>query len=470
MRKDNLAIFLFLGLLATTAGYSATALTTTRIGQGFAQPVFLTSPPNDTSRLFIVEQGGAIKIIKNGVTLSRSFLSVSDRISLGFERGLLCMAFHPDYANNRFFYVNYTDVNGDVRLCRYQTAAGDPDSAVRSSELIMMTVDEPEANHNGGTVAFGPNDGYLYFSLGDGGGSGDLHGTIGNGQDLSTLLGKILRLDVNSGTPFGIPPDNPFVGIAGLDEIWSYGWRNPWRLSFDRSTGDMYIADVGQDIYEEIDFQPASSSGGENYGWRLMEGKHCYNPSSNCDPGGLTYPVTEYTHSLGCSVTGGYVYRGCRIPDLRGTYFYADYCSGRIWSFRYNGTTMTDSTNRTTELGGAGVKISNPSSFGEDSRGELYILDHSDGEIYRIVPAEPVQSDCGTPGCCVLPGDVNDDSGMNVGDAVYLINHVFKSGPAPPCSSEADVNNDCGLNVGDAVFLINRVFKNGPPPVCSTCL
>lgn len=449
-------------------GQGATPLTTVRVGLGFTQPVFLTSPPNDTSRLFIVEQGGAIKIIKNGTTLTRPFINISDRISTGFERGLLGMAFHPNYAANRYFYVNYTDVNGDVRLSRFQASTGDPDSAVLTSESILLTVQEPEPNHNGGTVAFSPVDGYLYLSLGDGGSGGDPHGTIGNGQDLTTLLGKILRLDVDGGTPYAIPSDNPFVGIPGRDEIWSYGWRNPWRLSFDRLNGDMYIGDVGQGLYEEIDFESITSGGGQNYGWRLMEGFHCYNPSTNCDPGGLTYPVTEYTHSLGCSVTGGYVYRGCRIPDLRGTYFYADYCSGRIWSFRYNGSTMTDSTERTAELGG-GTSIGSPSSFGEDSRGELYITDHDDGEVYKIVPAGPVQSDCGDPGCCLVPGDANGDGSANVGDGVFLINRVFKNGAAPGCSAEADVNNDCSVNVGDAVFMINRVFKNGAAPTCSLC-
>jgi len=279
-----------------------------------------------------------------------------------------------------------------------------------------------------------------------------------------------LRIDVDGGSPYAIPADNPFVGRSGADEIWAYGLRNPWRMSFDRATFDLYIADVGQGQWEEVDFQPAASAGGENYGWRLMEGLHCYNPSVNCDPGGLTYPVTEYSHANGCSITGGYVYRGCRIPDLRGTYFYGDYCSGRIWSFRYDGAVLSDSAERTTELApGNGMSIGNISSFGEDARGELYIIDYSDGEIYKIVPAEPVTSDCPTVGCCDIPGDANHDSLVNVGDAVFLINFIFRGGPSSACWASGDSNNDCSVNVGDAVYLINYIFRDGLSPQCGDC-
>jgi glucose/arabinose dehydrogenase len=381
------------------------------------------------------------------------------------------MAFHPKYAINGFCFVNYTDLSGAVTISRFSTSSADPDSAVAVSEQVLLVIPEPQANHNGGTILFGPSDGYLYIGVGDGGGSGDNHGTIGNGQDTTTRLGKILRIDVDHGSPYGIPPNNPFANISGADEIWALGLRNPWRMSFDRQTGDLYVADVGQNVWEEIDFQPVASPGGENYGWRLMEGKHCFNPSINCDPGGLVYPVTEYSHLAGCAVTGGYVYRGCQIPDLRGTYFYADYCSGRIWSFRYDGATLTDSMERTAELDPSGTSvISQPSSFGEDARGELYILDLADGEVYKIIPAVPVLSDCQMNGCCSRAGDGNNDGAVNVGDAVFGINYIFKGGPIPTCLSQADANGDCALNIGDAVTLVNYVFKDGPIPQCSPCL
>jgi glucose/arabinose dehydrogenase len=450
---------------------TATALTTELVASGLNKPVYLTSPPSDTSRLFIVEQhSGRVKIIKSGLLLPRPFLDISERISTAFERGLLSLAFHPDFDSNRFFYLNYTDTNGRLIISRFMVSAGDPDSADHESEQILMSIFEPEPNHNGGTLIFGPSDHYLYIGVGDGGGSGDNHGEVGNGQNLNTLLGKILRINVNSDLPYGIPPDNPFVSDSGLDEIWAYGLRNPWRMSFDRETGDLYIADVGQGAWEEVDFQPVSSAGGENYGWRLMEGNACFNPSTNCDPGGLVDPITEYSHSSGCSITGGYVYRGCRIPDLQGTYFYADWCNGRIWSFRYDGAIVSDSAERTSELDPAGaLSIDNPSSFGEDAGGELYILDHDDGEIYKIVPAESVQSECDTIGCCITPGDANNDGLANVGDVVYIINFVFKNGASPECLGAADANIDCTVNVGDAVFLINFIFKGGAVPECSLC-
>lgn len=458
-------------LLTMSSISSGTALTTERVASGFAKPVFLTSAPGDTSRLFIIEQhSGQIKIIKNGMVLARPFLNIGSLISTAFERGLLSMAFHPDYQNNGHFYINYTSTVGSLVISRYQVSGTDPDSAVFSSASIIMTIPEPEANHNGGTLLFGPGDGYLYIGVGDGGGSGDAHGTIGNGQDSTTLLGSILRIDVDGGFPYVIPPSNPFVGRSGSDEIWAYGLRNPWRMSFDRETHDLYIADVGQGKWEEIDYQAASSAGGENYGWRLMEGEHCYNPSVNCDPGGLVYPITEYSHSVGCSITGGYVYRGCRIPDLRGTYFYADYCNGRIWSFRYDGAVLSDSTERTAELApGGGLAIGSISSFGEDALGELYIIDYSDGEIYKIVPAEPVEPDCPTIGCCLIPGDANEDGLTNVGDAVFLINFVFRGGPGSGCRGSGDANVDCSVDVGDAVYLINYIFRSGLSPQCGEC-
>jgi hypothetical protein len=254
--------------------------------------------------------------------------------------------------------------------------------------MILLTIDQPYSNHNGGMIAFGSGDGYLYIGMGDGGSGGDPENRA---QSDTTLLGKLLRIDVDGGSPYAIPVDNPYVGTSGRGEIWAIGIRNPWRYSFDRATHDLYIGDVGQGIWEEIDFQPSTSAGGENYGWRLMEGNHCYNPPTDCDPGGLTDPIHEYDHSGGsCSVTGGYVYRGAVMPFLRGTYLFADYCSGDIWSFDYDGDNLNNFTDRTAELDPpGGLTISNVSSFGEDAAGELYICDYADGEVYKIVPGNP---------------------------------------------------------------------------------
>jgi glucose/arabinose dehydrogenase len=447
----------------------ATALTTDRVASGLTNPTFATSPPGD-DRLFILEQGGVIKILKTGSVLATPFLDISTDVVSGGERGLLGLAFAPDYQTSGEFYVDYTGSGGDTYIMRFHVS-GDPDVADAASGETILHIPQPQTNHNGGMLAFSPNDGYLYVGLGDGGAAGDPHGLIGNGQDSTTLYGSILRLDVSGGgMGYGVPLTNPLIATPGQDEIWAFGFRNPWRFSFDRATGDLYIGDVGEATYEEIDFQPASSTGGENYGWRLKEGLHCYNPPVACDPGGLTDPILEYDHTDGNAVTGGYVYRGCQIPDLRGTYFYADYGSARIFSFSYDGSTKSDSTERTTELAPTtGMSIDLISSFAEDADGELYIVDYLDGEIYKIIADEPVLPDCAA-GCCVIAGDVNDDGAYNISDGVYIINNVFKGGPDPTCYTTADVNDDGAYNISDAVHIINNVFKGGSGPSCSsTC-
>lgn len=349
------------------------------VATGLNFPLDLTTPPNDP-RLFVVEKTGRIRVIKDGVVLAAPFLDLHDRVSGGPEQGLLGLAFDPAYPSNGRFVVNYTDLNGDTRISAFRVSA-DPDVADASTETVLLAVPQPFSNHNGGGLAFGP-DGYLYAGLGDGGGGGD---PSGNGQSLATLLGKLVRIDLNGGTPYAVPPDNPFAAAAGPathGEIWSYGLRNPWRFSFDRLTHDLYIGDVGQDAHEEIDVAPAPGGGrGLNFGWNRMEGAHCYPPAAGdaCDRAGLTLPVVDYDHGQGCSVTGGYVYRGAAIPDLQGVYLYGDYCQGFVRSFRFAGGQATDQRDWQVLRPGGNV-----TSFGEDAAGELYILT-AQGGVYRIV-------------------------------------------------------------------------------------
>ena len=302
-----------------------------KVADGFALPLLVTHAGDGSGRMFVVQQRGLIRIMKDGQVLPEPFLDLSALVTPGGnEQGLLGLAFAPDYAQSGIFYVHYTDLNGDTRVARYRAPAPDADQADPDSAEVLLSVDQPYANHNGGYLAFGP-DGFLYVGLGDGGSQGDPHG---NGQNKNALLGKLLRLDVSGGgESYSVPPSNPFVGQADArGEVWAYGFRNPWRFTFDRATGDLFIGDVGQNAYEEIDYQPAASPGGENYGWNLMEGPQPYrgNPPAGAV---LVPPVAEYSHDVGgCSVTGGYVYRGPGLPELDGTYFYGDYCSGLIWT------------------------------------------------------------------------------------------------------------------------------------------
>jgi hypothetical protein len=345
------------------------------VASGLSSPVYVTAPPDDP-RLFIVEQPGRIRVVENGSLLATPYLDIVDRVGSGGERGLLSIAFHPRYAQNGFVYLNYTDRAGDTRVERYRASA-DRNRADPASAQLVIGIAQPFSNHNGGQLQFGP-DGKLYIGMGDGGSGGDPQG---HGQDASTLLGDILRLDVDAGQPYAIPADNPFVGEAGRrGEIWITGVRNPWRFSFDREAGLLYVADVGQGEWEEVHVVPAGQ-GGQNFGWNVMEGKHCFRPSSGCDQRGLTLPVLEYSHADGgCSVTGGYVYRGRSIPALRGHYFYSDYCAGWVRSFRYAGGQPVDP--RSWEVGDVG----NVLTFGEDAAGELY-LGSSNGRVYRFAPA-----------------------------------------------------------------------------------
>jgi glucose/arabinose dehydrogenase len=355
-------------------------LTTVLVVRGLSDPLDLQTPAGDRARMFVVEQAGRIRIVRGGAVVGTPFLDIVGRVGSGGERGLLGLAFHPQYAQNGRFFVNYTDRNGDTHVSEFRVSSN-PDVADAGSERQLLFVRQPFPNHNGGGLAFG-NDGLLYVALGDGGSGGDPQG---NGQSLGTLLGKILRIDVNQGSPYGIPADNPFVSRPGAArEIWSFGLRNPWRINFDRSTGDLYIGDVGQGAREEVDVGLASRRGGENWGWNVMEGTRCFRPASGCNPAGLELPVAEYDHGAGCSITGGVVYRGCRLPGYAGTYFYADFCSALVRSFRLEGGRAVDQRDWTAALGRG---LDSPTSFGTDADGEAYIVD-GDGEIYRIVPAQ----------------------------------------------------------------------------------
>lgn len=342
------------------------------ITTGLSSPVSITNAGDGSGRLFITEQMGTIVIWNGASLLSAPFLDIHSLVSCCGEQGLLSVAFHPGYATNGFFYVDYTDVSGNTVIARYHVS-GDPNVADPSSASILLTILQPYANHNGGQLQFGA-DGNLYIGMGDGGSGGDPQN---HAQNLNDLLGKILRIDVDGTPPYSIPPSNPFVGVPNArPEVWAYGLRNPWRFSFDRLTHDLYIGDVGQDLWEEIDFQPATSPGGQNYGWRLMEGFHCYNPATNCDDGTLTLPILEYGHNPSCAVIGGYVYRGGSIPQLYGVYLYGDYCSGILWAASRDCSGAWS----TTQLIQPPINIS---SFGEDESGEVY-LTHLGGVVYRI--------------------------------------------------------------------------------------
>jgi glucose/arabinose dehydrogenase len=354
------------GAVVSTPGLVATV-----VASGLSSPLHLTAPASDP-RLFVVEKPGRIRIVENGQLRATPFLDISSLVSTGSEQGLLSLAFHPQYAANGYFYVNYTDTSGNTRVVRYAVSA-DPNVADVASAKLILAVAQPASNHNGGHILFGP-DGMLYIAMGDGGGGGD---PFSNGQDTGTLHGGLLRIDVDRGDPYAIPADNPLVGQPGARaEIWAYGLRNPWRIAFDSATNLLYIADVGQSAWEEVNVVSAAA-GGLNYGWNIMEGQHCFNGGA-CNSNGLVLPVLEYDHGVGCSITGGYVYRGSDVPAVQGRYFYSDFCSGFLRSFVYVNGVATDA--RDWEVDTLGRVL----SFGEDAAGELYVLSQN-GNVYRLI-------------------------------------------------------------------------------------
>lgn len=349
------------------------------VSEGFDNPIYMTTANDGSNRLFVVEQTGLIWIVEDGEQLSEPFLDYSSKIPPAVlrggysEQGLLGLAFHPDYADNGYFFISYTDINGDSIIARMSVSQSDANLADETSEVVILALDQPFENHNSGHIVFGP-DGFLYISFGDGGDQGD---PFGYAQNPQSLFGKILRIDVDSASPYAVPQDNPFVGDAAFaPEIWQMGFRNPWRFSFDRATGDFYLADVGEWQFEEVNYLPAGESGA-NFGWEYFEAnlKRDGEP-----PDGLTSPILAYDHSLGCSITGGYVYRGSLLPELQGYYFYGDYCLGNLWIARRNEAgdwveTLWMNTLRQI------------SSFGEDDEGELYLVDYK-GELLRLEAVE----------------------------------------------------------------------------------
>ena len=373
-------------------------LSSALIADGFKKPLFITSYPTNSNILYVMEQAGRIIVIENGKKLKQPFLDLKNQVvnpsRPGDERGLLGFAFHPNHTKNGKFYINYMNSDGYTVVSEFTVK--NKQRANHSSERILFDLKQPFSNHNGGHMAFGP-DKYLYISIGDGGKSGDPNNA---GQDLNSIFGKVIRIDVNQ-TPYGIPKSNPYYGQENKrGEIWAWGLRNPWRFSFDRENGDLYIGDVGQNKWEEINYEPGNSKGGINYGWRIMEANHCYDPEENCPKTDLTIPILEYPNDAnymrtltgmdqpdvdGCSVTGGYVYRGKKIKGLKGTYFFGDYCSGNIWTFKVKNGKAVEFQNRTEEINIADGEFTNYiSSFGEDADGELYIIDYNGG-VYKIV-------------------------------------------------------------------------------------
>jgi len=370
------------GGTAAPAALTSTSVKLTVVTSAVSQPVLATSARDGTGRLFIVEKTGKIRIVKDGSLLATPFLDLSASVSNGGEQGLLGLAFHPSYKTNRKLYVNYTDRSGNTVVREFRASTTNPDRVAGSTGRTIIRIAQPYANHNGGMIAFG-RDGYLYIGMGDGGSGGD----PGNrAQSTSTLLGKMLRINVNGKTStrnYTIPSSNPYVGRTGRDEIWQRGLRNPWRFSFDRANGNLWIGDVGQNKYEEVDRAVRTTTGpgrAINWGWRVMEGFHCYRPATGCSTSGKKNPLLEYSHASDgrCAVTGGYVYRGKAIPALAGWYVYGDYCSGEVWAVP--GTASSKPTPVRLLGTGSGRLVA---GFGQDDAGELYLCDFN-GTVYRI--------------------------------------------------------------------------------------
>ncbi|MDZ4781530.1 MAG: PQQ-dependent sugar dehydrogenase [Planctomycetia bacterium] len=450
------APLLFCVALALDA--SAVSITAERVANNLSRPVYTGSPAGDNGRLFIAEQHtGIIKILdqSTGTINPTPFLDLGG-LATGNEQGLLGVAFHPDFANNGKFYVSLTVSGGDTEIREY-LVGDDPNVADPNSGRLVMGYDQPFSNHNGGWMDFGPHDGYLYIASGDGGDGNDPGNRALDITDQK--LGKLLRIDVdgNDGPTgqYGIPAGNPFVGATGDDEIWAFGLRNPWRNGFDRETGDLYIGDVGQGQREEVSFQAADSAGGENYGWRVMEGTFCANGNRNqpCDDPSFIGPIHEYSHvggpDGGFVITGGYVYRGEAMPFLDGAYFFADFATEQIWTFKYDGETKTDFQNRTNAIHPDTGTVDQISAFGEDASGELYIVDLG-GQIYKLVPLWGDTDGDGEVGIADLNNVRNNFGGTGLGDTnldgivnIVDLNNVRNDFAAGPVESVPEPGAAC---------------------------
>ncbi len=449
-------------LIGSTTLAQGPSLTTVRVAVGLSRPVFVTAPANDPSRLFIVEQRGSggtanradvrvLDLTTDPPTLRAAPFLTLTGVATGSEQGLLGMAFDPDYLANGRFYLNFTNSSGTTIIQRRIDAnpLDDVHTDAPGSPETILSIAQPFANHNAGWLGFSPVDGYLYIPLGDGGSGCD---PGGRAQNLNDLLGKTLRIDVSGATGYVIPSDNPFFGpTPGLDEIWNSGLRNPFRCSFDRSTGALYLGDVGQGVYEEIDYEPAGIAA-RNYGWDIREGLACATVSgcaSSCATG-FDDPIHAYDQTIGtrCAVTGGYVYRGCRMPSLHGTYFFADYCSNEIWSMPAGGGAVTS---RTAELApGGGLSIASISSFGEDAQGELYLCDLNGGEVFKIIPRGV--------------GDLNGDTVVDLDDVPAFVlaltdpDAYATAYPTLDAFIRANLNGDCGVDGRDIQALVDRLL------------
>lgn len=386
---------LFLGTLFLCGYSQAQTIDLVEFATEFNDPIELVHAGD--SRFFVAEQGGIVKILNaEGTTNATPFLDVSAIVTPGGgERGLLGLAFHPDYATNGFFYINYTNLAGDTVIARYSVNSTNPSVADPSSQMILLTIDQPYQNHNGGCLRFGP-DGYLYIAMGDGGNGGDPQNFA---QNMESLLGKMLRIDVDNGSPYSIPPDNPMLGVAGADEIWASGLRNPWKFSFNEANGDLWIADVGQNAIEEIN-KMSGTAAGINYGWRCYEASSEYNTTGCGAIGIYAMPLAEYTHgdTEGCSITGGYVYNGTVYPAMQGKYFFTDYCNNKI------GMVDADGAMTLTEPFGAFDFV----AFGEDIDGELYVVGKNSGIIYRIIDSSLNNTQFNTEALYLYPNPAGD--------------------------------------------------------------
>ena len=425
-------------------------MTTEIVATGLSSPLDLESPPGD-ARLFIAEQTGGIRIVENGELLPAPYFDGTGLVAFGSFTGLRGLAFHPDYANNGFVYIAYDAVSsgaGDVVIDRLTVSADNPNVVDPASRIEIYRVAQTSAWHGGGDMAFGP-DGYLYAAHGDGHGQGG--DPFCNAQDGSNLLGTMIRIDVDGAFPYAVPPDNPFVGDDSVvDEVWATGMRHPWRWSFDAATGDLYIADVGQSDQEEIDFIPAGTSG-QNFGWKVMQGTSCFSTSScgvvpACNDPAYTAPIYTQPTSLNCSITGGFVYRGAAIPSEQGTYFFGSYCSGSVWSFRYDGNSVSDFDQRNADLG---VTLNNLTSFGQDAFGELYTIQQN-GTVRKIVPVPDGDADGvadSTDNCIeVANADQRDTDVDGIGNL---------------CDPDVAQPNDCVINFSDLAVYRSNFFTAG---------